>query len=301
MFGDDEMNKMAIFVDYDNVYDIIEKKYNPTNSNDIHIKFFEKTWDLFKEYEICRFIAFVDFTKINKNGLITELQKRNIKLEHCYSNGAKEEYRKNASDLALCIDVMNSIYNMDIDTYVLISSDCDMIPILRELKFKNKKTIHIYSPTCANKDIKEYEIENKWSVVSEYYTIEKILNVDIYTETNITEDEQKFNYIVNNSLKGIFNNMLAQREKENKYGFGYLVNDIQKTNSALVKEDANIIAKKFKDSKIIIALPDLITNNGKTFENFRFNKDNIYVLAFFKNEIDSNNFSDIFIESVNNT
>ncbi len=129
--------KTGVFIDYDNIYDIIEEKYNKKKTIDIHISFIEKLWDEVSNDLVIKFIAFADFNKIKKDSLITELQKRGVKLEHCYSNGLIEDYRKNASDLNLCISVIKSLYELNIDKYILVSSDCDMIPILNELKFSN--------------------------------------------------------------------------------------------------------------------------------------------------------------------
>ncbi|AKA71946.1 NYN domain-containing protein [Clostridium scatologenes] len=286
------MSKLGIFIDYDNVYDIIDKKYNKNESIEIHIKFFENLWEKFKEYDIVKFIAFIDFTKINKNNLITELQKRSVKLEHCYSNGAKEEYRKNASDLALCISVIKSIYELDIDTYVLISSDCDMIPILNELKFRSKKTIHIFSPTCANRDIKEYDKDKKWAVINDFYSIEEILGVEVYEDKISKIEDLHLKEIVGKSLLRIFENISMQRTKENKYGFGYLTSDIMKSNE-MVKEDAQKIAKAIKEKGVIVALPELI--DGK-FENLRLNKNHKWVCEFLKDKIEVEENKDIFIE-----
>lgn len=287
------MSKVAIFVDYDNVYDTIEKKYNKDESIDIHTRFFENLWDKFKDNDICKFIAFADYTKVNKKNLITELQKRSVKLEHCYSNGAKEEYRKNASDLALCISVMKSVYELDIDTYVLVSSDCDMIPILNELKFRNKRAIHVFSPTSANKDIKEYTKDKKWSVVDDFYSIEDILQVELYVDSVSELSGDDFADIVKKSLPYIFQNMVDQRKKKNEYGFGYLISDIKKV--VPVKEDAQKIATKVNDLKIVLPLPDEIVTDKGSFPNLRLNAEHDWVKEILGTDIKEEN-DDIFIK-----
>lgn len=289
--GIDIMSKTGIFVDYDNVYDTIEKKYNKEGKIDVHIKFFENLWEKFKNDEVIRFIAFADFCKINHNELLTELQKRSIKLEHCYSNGAKEEYRKNASDLALCISVMKSLYEMQIDKYVLVSSDCDTIPILTELKFKNKETIHIFSPTSSNKDIREYDKDKKWAVISDLFTIEDILGVEVYKDTVSGMTDVGFEELVGKSLIYIFDNICLQRTKKNEYGFGYLTGDIMKA-TGMVKEDAIKFGKLMKEKEILKCLPDLI--DGK-FENFRLSKNCEYILKFLKSQVGQAENADIFI------
>lgn len=285
------MSKVGIFIDYDNVYDIIDKKYNSTDTIDIHLKFIEKIWDTFSDEDIIKFIAFADFTKIKKDKLITELQKRSVKLEHCYSNGSKEEYRKNASDLALCISVMKSIYELDIEKYVLISSDCDMIPILNELKFRNKYTVHIYSPTSSNRDIREYDKDKKWTVVNDVFSIEQLLEVEVYENTINELAVDDFENIVKICLPTIFENLNNQRAKKNEYGFGYLSNDI--VNSAkVVKETAIELGKKFKEDGLILHLPDLI---GGKYENLRLNKNHEFVKKYLSDKISNEEYSSLFL------
>jgi len=287
------MTNTAIFIDYDNVFDIIEKKYNPENKIDIHLKFIEELWTLYKDDNILKFVAYADYTKVNKDTLITELQKRGVKLEHCYSNGNKEEkYRKNASDLALCIGVMKNIYEKpEINKYVLVSSDCDMIPILNELKFKDKQTVHIFSPTSSNKDIREYDKEKPWSVVNDFKYIEDVLGVKQYEDTVKDLELEGYKDIAKSVLPQIFDNINYQRSKDEFiYGFGYLRDDIVKVTKK-VKEDATKIAQKFKELEIVV----VVSRTEQGFENFRLNKDNEWVKKFLSEQISQDEFKDIFL------
>ena len=287
------MPNTGVFIDYDNIYDIIEEKYNDKKTIEIHITFIEKLWNEVKDDSITKFIAFADFSKIKKDNLITELQKRGVKLEHCYSNGLIEDYRKNASDLSLCISVIKSLYELDIDKYIIVSSDCDMIPILNELKFRQKETMHIFSRTASNKDIKEYNINDKWAVVSSTKLIEDILGIPEYKKIE-SPDEETFKLYLTKILPIIFTNLKSKYDKYNsktEYGFGYIKEDISKALS-IVKADAGVIAEELKQKNIIIKKDELV---GGKYENFRLNKNNDYVKEILFEEINKPENSEIFL------
>jgi uncharacterized protein (TIGR00288 family) len=48
---------------------------------------------------------------------------------------------KNATDMALLIDAMDMLYTKDIDTFCLVSSDCDFTPLVLRLRAEGKKVI----------------------------------------------------------------------------------------------------------------------------------------------------------------
>jgi len=48
---------------------------------------------------------------------------------------------KNATDMALLIDAMDTLYTKDVDTFCLVSSDCDFTPLVLRLRADGKKVI----------------------------------------------------------------------------------------------------------------------------------------------------------------
>ena len=48
---------------------------------------------------------------------------------------------KNATDMALLIDAMDILYTRDVDTFCLVSSDCDFTPLVVRLREQSKKVI----------------------------------------------------------------------------------------------------------------------------------------------------------------
>lgn len=48
---------------------------------------------------------------------------------------------KNATDMALLIDAMDTLYTKEVDTFCLVSSDCDFTPLVIRLRAEGKKVI----------------------------------------------------------------------------------------------------------------------------------------------------------------
>lgn len=79
-------------------------------------------------------------------------------IRQVYGNGLGEKYRKNASDIELSIDAIESTHKTEIDTYVFMTADSDMIPIMSRMIFKGKK-VHLYylgANTSQYQDITKY-------------------------------------------------------------------------------------------------------------------------------------------------
>lgn len=198
-------NNTAIFIDYDNVYIMLEQHYPlkdlKQNAIDVVSKIKEKYRN--NNDSIRVFKCFSDFEKVRVS--LTDLQKTQVELRHVYSAGSGEG-RKNASDIALAIDVIKSVYTRsDCDKYVIVSSDVDMLPIINELIFNGKKVDVIYSKTNIKEEYST--ILNSWG--AGYDTIEDILGLEPYhelTEEEIKNDLEKFVNHINNIIFESYNN-----------------------------------------------------------------------------------------------
>lgn len=113
--------KIALIIDCDNakadaIYGIMEElsKYGETNIRRAYGNFAEKSsWgkDILHDYAICPVQQFP------------------------YTKG------KNATDLAMTIDVMEILYKEDVDIFAIVSSDSDFTPLAMKLRAKAKYVI----------------------------------------------------------------------------------------------------------------------------------------------------------------
>lgn len=133
-------NNVAVFVDFDNIYYSL-KDYG-VNLEDESYCVFSLMNTLYTKDKIRTMRAYADFEQVKIS--FKYLQEKRVQIKNVYGNGKTEEHRKNASDIELSIDAIETYYkDSNIDTFVFITSDSDMIPIMSRLIFKGKK-VHLY-------------------------------------------------------------------------------------------------------------------------------------------------------------
>jgi uncharacterized LabA/DUF88 family protein len=148
-------NNVAVFVDFDNIYYSL-KDYG-VNLQDENFCIFSLMNTLYSKDKIRTMRAYADFEQVKIS--FKYLQEKRVQIKNVYGNGKTEEHRKNASDIELSIDAIETYYkDSNIDTYVFITSDSDMIPVMSRLIFKAKK-VHLYyieTNTSQYQHITEY-------------------------------------------------------------------------------------------------------------------------------------------------
>lgn len=207
--------KVGVFMDYDNVFWTIIENYGKDPLMEVENETTKKKETLitkiinrFKDDYICCFNAYADFQSITQNIIgkdhLNKLQLERVNIKHVFSNLVKNENRKNASDIELSMDVIESIYQIpDIDTYVIISADGDMIPIINRLLYKNKEVILYYVKAACGKILLNYFNENNSTA------IEDILGLTDLSE-EITDE------IIENNYKEQFLNKLIDLHLRNR-------------------------------------------------------------------------------------
>jgi uncharacterized LabA/DUF88 family protein len=132
-----------IYIDYENLTELL-KLYQ---TNPISINFFPVILDkLMNDYnfKIVDCIAYCNFEKRSLNGSIqTTLQKLGIQTRHSGTG------TKNCGDLLLTVDALLALTRYpNINGFVIISSDRDMIPLLNAIKADGKIT-YLLSTRCG--------------------------------------------------------------------------------------------------------------------------------------------------------
>ena len=104
----------------------------------------------------------------SNDDLMKELQEQRVQIRNVYGNGKEEKYRKNASDIELSIDVLESYYrDKDIDTYVIVTADSDMIPIMSRMMYKGKD-VHLFYTKENVSQVQEGENQENSSADERY-------------------------------------------------------------------------------------------------------------------------------------
>ncbi|OLF88591.1 hypothetical protein CHCC19466_2195 [Bacillus licheniformis] len=153
-----ELDNVAIFVDYDNVYWSLMNNFNHDPDHESEEKnLFSRLWERYGQDNVRAFRVYADFQKIRSS--LTRLQKKRVQIRHVYSNGKEGDYRKNSSDIELCIDAIENTYkDPSISCYVFVTADSDMIPVMSRLMYKGKRVELFYLSKTAPKyvEMKQY-------------------------------------------------------------------------------------------------------------------------------------------------
>lgn len=207
-------NNVAIFVDYDNVYWTLMNNHNHhPDHEDKEKNIFEKLWSKYGRDNVRTFRVYADFEKIDSN--MTSLQKKRLQLRHVYSNGKDGLSRKNSSDIELSIDAIESTYKDDkIDSYVFVTADSDMIPVLSRMMYKGKRVELYYLSKAMSRD------SNIDSYVHYSEDLTTFLNINV--QTYDIKD-----YVVK-SLRFIENWQKRNATKEKTLGKSWLKDDFAK-------------------------------------------------------------------------
>ena len=128
-----DLHNAMIYVDYENIYELL-KKYGV---NPIDINFFPVILDKFRNtyrFNVIECILYGNFEKKPFQGRHqTILHNLGLQTRHTASCG------KNCGDLMLTVDTLTTLYkNPNINVFIIVSSDRDMIPLLKTIKYENK-------------------------------------------------------------------------------------------------------------------------------------------------------------------
>ena len=131
---------VCILVDYDNLYHSMKEYGIDVSKNNYN--FCQFINEMYEKDRIRTFRAYADFEQVNVS--LRNLQEQRVQIRNVYGNNKDDKYRKNASDIELSMDAIEMTHRSpNIDTYVIVTSDSDMIPVMSRLKYKGKN-IHLY-------------------------------------------------------------------------------------------------------------------------------------------------------------
>lgn len=166
-------NNVAVFVDYDNVYWTLMNRYrHDPDHEDPQKNLFDRLWELYGLDNIRMFKAYADYEQVDAN--LTSLQKKRIQIRHVYANGKNEDKAKNASDIELSIDAMETSYSdPNISCYVFVTADSDMIPIMSRMLYRGKfvELFYVEDAIAKHTDIRNYAHQS--------YDLLSFLHVDV--------------------------------------------------------------------------------------------------------------------------
>lgn len=224
----------CIFIDFDNLYysmrnyaiDVTDKSYDVCH--------FLNT--IYGKDKIRGFRAYADFEQVQVS--LRKLQENRVQIRNVYGNNKDDKYRKNASDIELSIDAIEMTYrDKNIDTYVIVTSDSDMIPIMSRLKYKGKK-VHLYYTSQNSSQTTHFESFCDFSC-----DLLKLYEIDLERAT--------FDYWYDTVIR-LITDWYQDKSNANKtLGFKWLKEDIINETQLTDSFCSDLINQMIDDKKII--------------------------------------------------
>lgn len=140
----------VVYTDYENILELLKE----FGQDPLKMNFFKIIQDKLAAdgLNIVDFIVYGNFEKKASNCKNqTYLRSLGLQTRHACNGG------KNSGDLELTVDVLKSLYkNHNINIFVLISSERDIIPLLKAIKYENKLSYVISTQNGFNQTVAKY-------------------------------------------------------------------------------------------------------------------------------------------------
>ncbi|MBE6595410.1 MAG: NYN domain-containing protein [Ruminococcaceae bacterium] len=142
---------VAVYIDYENIHKTLTK----SNTNVLRKGFFEKlrAWCATNNKRIVQTRVYCNFDNddLYQSHHQTTLQNYGVETIHTSNQG------KNYADLKISIDVLTSMYsNNNIDEFIIVSNDKDMIPLLNSIRANKRNVCVITAGEDYNRSICEF-------------------------------------------------------------------------------------------------------------------------------------------------
>jgi uncharacterized LabA/DUF88 family protein len=167
-----------VYVDFENISELLKK----SGHDPLEMNFFKVIPEKLKTagLNIIDIIVFDNFEKNTLNGKQqTLLRAMGFQTRHASNNG------KNSSDLELTVNALRDLFrNPNIDVFVIASSDRDIIPLLKEIKYENKLSFIITTRNGFNPTVIKYADSHEYieDIFKLTPTDEAIVNQDALLE-----------------------------------------------------------------------------------------------------------------------
>lgn len=166
--------QVVLFWDLENTYWTLLEYYGQVESPIERI--IDYLFDLYKEDSIRVFRAYADYEKLRSSisNAQTIVQKMRVTPKHVFSSNSGSQNRKNAADIELGLDALEIVFkSSEVNEFVVISADKDMIPLINRLRYYDKNVVLVYLEAAIAEDRLILNFPNK------SISVESILNLDI--------------------------------------------------------------------------------------------------------------------------
>lgn len=198
--------------------------------------------------------------------------------------------KKNASDISLAVDVMNTLHERNIDVFCIASSDSDFTALAHELRERGKKVIGM-GMTTANptyksalsepyieldssvKEVSTDKTEKVIETIEKKQSIDKVINIIINTIDALIADKGKalmatLGNRLRNSKEFDFSAFYEKNKDGNLTDFLLKFDEISKRYKKIgTKTDTTLVKKDSQVPQSNNSVPDSLTTSSQLVEN----------------------------------
>ena len=227
---------VAVYVDYENIHKTLIR----TKTNVLREGFFEKlrTWCSNNNKRIVQTQVYCNFDNedLYQSHHQTTLQNYGVETIHTSNQG------KNYADLKISIDVLTSMYsNNNIDEFIIVSNDKDMIPLLNSIRANKRNVYVITAGEDYNRSICEF--------ADQHISLEEVCKTEA---EHLIIDDLKDKYW--RSYCSYIEDKIAKHQEGEEYSHYALEYNIKKSVSYLKLmsyEIFTIVKELYEEDKII--------------------------------------------------
>lgn len=198
--------------------------------------------------------------------------------------------KKNASDISLAVDVMNTLHERNIDVFCIASSDSDFTALAHELRERGKKVIGMGMTTAnptyksalsetyieLDNSVKEISVDKTEKVIEtieKKQSIDKVINIIINTIDALIADKGKalmatLGNRLRNSKEFDFSAFYEKNKDGNLTDFLLKFDEISKRYKKIgTKTDTTLVKKDSQVPQSNNSVPDSLTTSSQFVEN----------------------------------
>jgi uncharacterized LabA/DUF88 family protein len=173
--------KAVVFMDYENIYWSMKQQYGMVPNPD---RLIGSLRDLVNQKHdggpVCLMQAYADFDHEEFRGQLSNLQRRSVEPRHVFSKTYDDGTRKNAADIEMSLDCLELMYTReDIELFVLVCGDRDMIQVIRKLRARGKLVHVVAVEKTMSRDV--------MSFVDHFTTVEALLGITPPTQYDLEQ------------------------------------------------------------------------------------------------------------------
>ena len=258
---------IAIFIDLENVYYGLKKYHMDPDHPDESHNLFLRLQQHYGRESIRLMEAYADFEQLDLS--MMSLQKKRVHIHQVYGNGRDGRERKNASDIQLCLDAMEVLYEIpEINTFVIVSADQDMIPLLDRLWSRGKQ-VELFC-LCDESLSRTAQLHEFCDYTHNLF---EFLNINEFQ--NLTQLDR----LVHNAVVQIYEWYHDPNNIGKSYGSTWIKNDFMR-KFHLDEIEANQLFAKLLKGKFIV--PVEIEMEDKTYYGYKVNLNHSQVQTMVK-------------------